>query len=337
MDKDRDEQLRLEEVWQSQAAVKAPPLDFTSKNYPAAWAAASEEQASPEKVCDLIKTSLGWPSWVRLYNKPIQALTAARELARQQVGTAGVVHVAPGTGSPLQPPKGDPGLAVLRADWAPDKQSLLTDQADIRAARLYLLLDECGTAFRMGPNGAAGFYGLAPDAVLMGPGLAAGLDFAALAGVGQAPPQSRRQPGPEALGAALGILQKVRRPDFAGHVAELGRLFIKGLEFFSQKAMVSDDLKWEGPAAMPRLSGRRLWAFIRLAEEEGLIMKPVIQLDPSMELDEVPTRLWGRLARAAARLRVLPEGDMAPLGWRDAAQSTSCNRAAEILAAIVEK
>jgi hypothetical protein len=330
------EKQKLEQIWQSQAPVELPPVNLTSKNFPASWVSGLDSPTGHDEVAGLIRSCLGWPDWVRLYRKPIQALAAARELARSMGKASGVIHIAPGTGQPLHPPKDNPGLAVLRADWAPDGASMLAAQEDIRAMGLYLLMDESATGFRLDPKGAAGYYGLEPDAVLLGPGLAGGLDFAALAGKGQAPPDSRHLPADKALIAARAILSRLQTADFSKQYKELGRLFLLGLDYYSQQAGVRQELDWEGPDALPRLSGRRLWAFIRLAEEEGLIMQPLVYLDPALSAEDIPPMVWARLARAAARLKVLPEGEMAPLGWRDAAQSTSCNRAAEILATLEE-
>jgi hypothetical protein len=326
----------LDEIWQSQAPVELPPVDLSNKNFPLNWASEPGPETLPDAVCRQIKQALGWPDWVRLYPKPIQAVAAARKHARSLGHAGGVVYVAPGTGAPLQPPKSNPGMAVLRADWSPDQLSIQTDQMDIYAAALFLLMDETGTAFRLSPNGATGFYELDPDAVLLGPALAGGLDFAALAGKGQAPEESPRMPSEKALAAVSGVLKKAAKPEFSRNISELGRLFLLGLEYFSNKAGVRDDLKWHGPNAMPRLEGRRMWAFVRLAEEEGLIMQPLILIDPTLDAEQMAKRIWARLARAAARLKVLPEGDMAPLGWRDAAESTSCHHAAQILASLEE-
>jgi hypothetical protein len=106
----------------------------------------------------------------------------------------------------------------------------------------------------------------------------------------------------------------------------LGRALLVGLDFFRRRTGQEENVAWEGPAAMPRLSGRRLWAFLELAREEGLALGPLALPDPLLEPGEAPGLLWPRLARACARLRVLPEGEKAPLGWRDAAEARGCSQ-----------
>ena len=85
------------------------------------------------------------------------------------------------------------------------------------------------------------------------------------------------------------------------------------------------------PRPCPAWKGRRLWAFLALAKEEGLTMRPLLLHDPRLATRDVAQSMWVRLARACARLRVLPQGDMAPSGWKDAARNVGCSRASEII------
>jgi len=110
----------------------------------------------------------------------------------------------------------------------------------------------------------------------------------------------------------------------------LGRNLAVGLSFFAAHTGLSDQVSLEGPLRLPRLRGRRLWAFLGLAKEERLRLAPLILLDPGLDQMDAQELVWPRLARACARLRVLPEGEMAPLGWREAGPD-SCRAAQEIL------
>ncbi len=328
-----EESRALARVWKNQARPQGPPLDFTGPRWPESWAGPGDAAPSPREVAELLREALGWPEWVRLYAKPALAVVAAARLAAARGLPKGVLWVAPGTGAPLEPPSGPPGVAVLRGDWAPDTGAMLWAQEEIQGQGMLYLLDESATAFRLAPGGAREYFGLEPELALYGPALAGGLPFAALAGCGPAP-----EPGPEppaeALAAAAGLIPRAARSETAERIAELGRLLSLGLDYFTRRAGLWEELGWEGPAALPRLKGRRLWAFIELAREEGLGLQPLVFLDPQLSPQEVPDRLWARLARAAARLKVLPEGDKAPLGWRDAARTASCTRVADLLAGL---
>jgi hypothetical protein len=328
-----EESQALARVWESQSRAEGPALDFTGPRWPAAWCRGSEPASSAAEVSGLLREALGWPEWVRLYAKPALAVVAAARLAVARGLPKGVLWVAPGTGAPLEPPSGPPGVAVLRGDWAPDRGAMLWAQEEIRERGLLYVLDESATAFRLAPGGARERFGLEPDLALYGPALAGGRPFAALAGRGPAPDPGP-EPATEALAAAASLIPRAARSDTAERIAELGRLLFLGLDYFTRRAGLSDEVAWEGPSALPRLKGRRLWAFIELAREEGLGLQPLVFLDPSLEPRQVPERLWPRLARAAARLKVLPEGEKAPLGWRDAAETATCARVADILAGL---
>jgi hypothetical protein len=336
MQVNQQEKQTLERIWKTQAASDAQVLNLTSKSLVSDWPKEDAEAVEADDFCSSLISALGWPEWVRLYQKPVQAIAASCKMQRQAGKPAAVLWAAPGTGAPLDPSKEMPSITVMRADWAPTPESLLVAQDQTRQMEHFFILDETSTGFRLSPGGAREYYGLTPDAVLLGPGLAGGQDFAALAGRGPEPPQGGQLPKPQALAAAQAGLIRTSDPGFSAHLSELGRLFYAGLEFFSQKAKVQEELKWHGPLSMPRLEGRRLWAFLALAEEEGLFLRPLVLLDPDLSIEEVPQRLWARLARACARLRVLPKGDMAPIGWKDAASNTGCNHASEILSHIKE-
>jgi hypothetical protein len=322
---DEQESRSLEAIWQDQARPGGPALDFTRPEL-----CQGRRPATADEVARELAGLLPWAQWVLLFPKPPQAVVAMNRLLKAQGRPGGVLWVAPGTGAPFEPPRGEPGLAILRADWAPDQDSPRLSQEKIRAQGLYLAVDECATGLRLARGGAVEHFGLNPDAALYGPALAGGLDFAALAGHGPAPAAPKAAPTPESLAAAAATLEMARQIDLPARLAAWGRALALGLDWFAQRAGVGDKLAWEGPLALPRLKGRRLWAFLELCREEGLAMAPLVLLDASLDPSLAPELLWTRLCRAAVRLKALPEGDKAPGGWSEAHQMGSCSRTGDL-------
>lgn len=309
---DATELALLEAVWRSQAAAGPPDLDLTRPGF-----AAPSLPASAEEVAERLRQRLGWPDWVRLYPKPSLAVVAASKLAKARTGAGGVVWAAPGTGAPLEPGRGPSGLMVLRGDWAPHPASMRGLAQEAADRNQLLLIDESTTGLRLARGGAAEFFGLAPDLALYGPSLAGGEGFAALAGRGDPPPPAKTQPDPAALALAAGALAASEDQDWPGRLAAWGRALALGLQFFAQKTRLGDAVGWEGPLALPRLTGKRIWAFRELLLEENLRLAPLVLFDPTLDPAQAPERLWPRLCRAAARLRVLPPGEKAPAGWTE--------------------
>ena len=309
---DATELAALEAVWRSQAAAGAPELDFTRPAF-----TAPPRPAGAEEVAQRLRLRLGWPDWVRLYPKPSLAVVAANKLAKARKGAGGVVWAAPGTGAPLEPGCGPSGLMVLRGDWAPHPASMRGLAQEAADRNQLLMIDESTSGLRLARGGAAEFFELAPDLALYGPSLAGGADFAALAGRGEAPPLAKAQPGEAALALAAGVLAAAEDQDWPARLAAWGRALALGLQFFGQKARLGDAVGWEGPLALPRLTGKRVWAYRELLREEGLRVDPLVLFDPSLDPAQAPQGLWPRLCRAAARLRVLPQGEKAPAGWAE--------------------
>jgi hypothetical protein len=119
--------------------------------------------------------------------------------------------------------------------------------------------------------------------------------------------------------------------DIPARLAAWGRALALGLGHFAQKFGVDEQIGWEGPFSLPRLTGKRLWAFRELLAEEGLMTNPLVLFDPGLEPELAPELLWPRLCRACARLKVLPQGDKAPAGWSEAHGAQGCRHAASIL------
>ncbi len=319
----------LEAVWAKQAPVAGMPVDYSD---PALTihlrpALMPEDPAGPE---GLFQKLWEWPDWVRVYAKPPQAVLAASRLARSRGLAPGITWVAPGTGAPLDPPKGQPGVAVLRCDWAPAASSALAAASEIRRQGLLLVVDETTTGLRLEGGGACQAFGLEPDLVLWAPCLPAGRTLGLLAGKGEPPPEVGEAPGEHAVHAAVNLLSWAQDVSLPPRLAELGRNLAVGLEFFSGKAGLTDEVALEGPAQLPRLTGRRLWAFMGLCKQEKLTLAPLLMLDPSLNEQDAQELVWPRLARACARIKVLPPGEMAPLGWSDAGPDT-CHAVKDML------
>jgi hypothetical protein len=313
------EKSLLEAAWRDQTPTQSPPLDLTRPALGRGSLPATEDQ-----VAKALSELLGWPEWVRLYAKPSLAVVAASKLARSRGLAGGVLWAAPGAGRPFDPPSGDPGLVMLRTDWAPDPQSVAQAQHVARVQGLLLVLDESCTGLRLGRGGAAQFYGLTPDLALYGPPLAGGRDFAALVGRGDAPPAPAKQPAAEALAGAAANLAAASQPDWSPRLEAWGRALAVGLAYFSARCGLDEEIAWEGPLVLPRLKGKRLWAFIELAREEGLGLEPLVLFDPEQDPGQASERLWSRLCRVCQRLKVLPQGEKAPAGWSEAHGAGKC-------------
>ncbi len=319
----------LDSIWRDQSKVTAPPVDFTAQAWPGSWRA--QQDTDGEQVAQTLKQALGWPDWVRLYPKPALAVVAASRLAKERGLPSGLLWMAPGSGAPFGSPQGEPGVALLRADWAPHAKSMALAQEDIRRQKLLMVMDESATGFRLAAGGAREAFDLNPDLALYGSQLAGGLDFAALAGSGEPPSAQAKEPSADALAVAAGVIPQAADPQTQDRITALGRALVMGLNYYCSRAGLGDEVRWDGPLEMPRLEGRRIWAFMELAKEEGLSLAPVVMLDPLVEPEDAAQLIWPRLARAAARLKVLPEGEKAPLGWRDAAQVSACRQVTSIL------
>ena len=311
----------LGDIWERQAPGDGPAVDYSDPVLPLPLAVAVHP-VDPQSLAEKFLALWDWASWVRLYAKPPQAVLAASRLSAAQGRPKGVAWVAPGTGRPLSSPGGEPGVAVLRCDWAPDAQAAAKAAEDARRRGMLLVVDESATGLRLARGGAAAFFGLEADMVLWSPALPGGRTLGLLAGRGQAPEEPAQAPGPAAQEVAAVLLDVALREDFPAHLEMLGRNLAVGLRYFASQAGLDDEVSLTGPPSLPRLEGRRVWAFMALAAEERLKLAPLLMLDPGLDEGDAQELVWPRLARACARLKVLPEGEMAPLGWREAGPST---------------
>lgn len=311
----KQELQALDSIWANQEKVVGHRVDFTDKSM--RWPQPLPGVALDD-VAAMFQQLLGWPAWVRLFARPPHAVLAASQLARQRGLNPGVRWVAPGAGAPFDPPKGPPGVDILRADWASGAAEVQRAAARARSQGLVLVVDESLTGFRLSRRGATEAFGLEPDAVLLALELSGGVGAAILAGIGEPPRKAAAAPDAAVLAQLAGLARWLGEFDLAGRLNDLGRGLEVGLHFFRRKAMLDAELFVERPWALPRLGGKRVWAFMELAREEGLLLDKMVMLDAGLDLEDMQRLVWPRLARAVARLRVLPEGQKAPGGWRDA-------------------
>lgn len=322
---------QLAAIWQSQAQDDGPVVDYSDPSFSVPLGVAVHP-ADPGALAEHFLVNWNWAQWVRVYAKPPQAVLAASRLAVAQGKPKTVSWMAPGTGQPLSSPGGEPGVAVLRCDWSPDAEAARLNAAQAKDQGLMLVVDESTTGIRLARGGACAAYGLEPDAVLWAPTLPGGRTLGLLAGKGDPPPEpeAKALPSPEAREAAAVLMDLSLRHDLPAAMEALGRNLLLGLNYFGRRAGLSDEVSLEGPLSLPRLTGRRVWAFMALAAEERLRLSPLVLFDPVLDQEDAQELVWPRLARACARLKVLPQGEMAPLGWRNAGPST-CRAVNDIL------
>lgn len=101
-----------------------------------------------------------------------------------------------------------------------------------------LIFDESATAFRAGPGGAAGLFGIAPDLTLLGPTLGGGLTMAGYGGRRELMKQYAQPPEPGAvritghalaLSAGVATLQAMAEPGFYESLEAMAARLEEGL------------------------------------------------------------------------------------------------------------
>lgn len=187
--------------------------------------------------------------------------------------------------------------AVVVEPWLPTPQDAALLRQLLAAARAdgaAVVLDETRTALRAAPTTVAAALGLAADAVVLGPALAAGLPFAAVVGplaAGIAMPAA----DPVAGAVAAAVLAADRTP-LLGALATAADALRAGIATAAAREAI--DVAWRGPATMPELR------FVGQEDADG----GLIGLHFARELGELGVRVDGPLLLAAGAL-----ADIAPL------------------------
>ena len=311
----------LAAIWRDEPEPKGAPLDFSR---PALLDPSQVDgETTPQEAAALFKKHLGWPDWVRLYPKTNLALRAATLEAKNRGFPPKVCYVAPGTGAPLEPAGEPSGVTVLRADWAPDRESLTLAVDQARESGTLLVLDENSTALRLHPGGAREYFGLKGAMAIYGPSLAAGYEIGILAGVGPEPQEPGKDPAPKALAALAATLERFGSEKAAKRMADTGRALAEALEYFAKQSGLIEEIGWTGPDALPRLEGNRLWAFLATAREEGLALSPLVLPDAGFDPDLAAENLWPRLARVFHRMTREDMDGRSPKSWPEAMRNAT--------------
>lgn len=134
----------------------------------------------------------------------------------------------------VEPVAGNMNLILPKREFLDTLRALCTKHGAV------LILDEVMTGFRVGPQGAHGYYGIKPDLVTLGKVMGGGLPAAAFGGRRDimqclAPLGAVYQAGtlsgnPVAVAAGLATLELVQQPDFYEHLSMLARQLTEGLE-----------------------------------------------------------------------------------------------------------
>ncbi|CAH1904485.1 glutamate-1-semialdehyde 2,1-aminomutase [Candidatus Nitrotoga sp. HW29] len=134
----------------------------------------------------------------------------------------------------VEPVAGNMNLILPQREFLDALRALCTKYGAV------LILDEVMTGFRVGPQGAHGYYGIKPDLVTLGKVMGGGLPAAAFGGRRDimqclAPLGAVYQAGtlsgnPVAVAAGLATLELVQQPDFYEHLSMLARQLTEGLE-----------------------------------------------------------------------------------------------------------
>ena len=98
-----------------------------------------------------------------------------------------------------------------------------------------------------------------------------------------------------------------------------------------KKSGLSREIRWTGPAGLPRLEGSRLWAFLETAREEGLALAPLVLPDPDFDPAEAAQNLWPRLARVFRRMTREDMDGRSPKSWPEAIAKRNQARLGDIM------
>lgn len=218
----------------------------------------------------------GWLDWCRTDPGVPRAVTALavsipfndREAARRAIG------------------EGEPPAAVVIEpviDGPPDPGWLALLRDECSATGAVLVFDEIKTAFRLAPGGAAERFGVTPDLIVLGKGLANGFPLAVVGGrraVMEALTRtwisSTLATENVSLRAALATVSVSRRDDVPGHLTRVGTRLFEGLTALCGRFQALGAAV-RGVPQMCYLTFADAgtgWHLTRLMAERGIIWKP---------------------------------------------------------------
>lgn len=218
----------------------------------------------------------GWLDWCRTDAGVPRAVTALavsipfndREAARRAIG------------------EGEPPAAVVIEpviDGPPDPGWLALLRDECSATGAVLVFDEIKTAFRLAPGGAAERFGVTPDLIVLGKGLANGFPLAVVGGrraVMEALTRtwisSTLATENVSLRAALATVSVSRRDDVPGHLTRVGTRLFEGLTALCGRFQALGAAV-RGVPQMCYLTFADAgtgWHLTRLMAERGIIWKP---------------------------------------------------------------
>ncbi len=218
----------------------------------------------------------GWLDWCQTDPGVPRAVTALavsipfndREAARRAIG------------------EGEPPAAVVIEpviDGPPDPGWLALLRDECSATGTVLVFDEIKTAFRLAVGGAAERFGVTPDMIVLGKGLANGFPLAVVGGrraVMEALTRtwisSTLATENVSLRAALATVSVSRRDDVPGHIARVGTRLFEGLTALCGRFQALGATV-RGVPQMCYLTFADAgtgWHLTRLMAERGIIWKP---------------------------------------------------------------
>lgn len=218
----------------------------------------------------------GWLDWCQTDPGVPRAVTALavsipfndREAARRAIG------------------EGEPPAAVVIEpviDGPPDPGWLALLRDECSATGAVLVFDEIKTAFRLAPGGAAERFGVTPDLIVLGKGLANGFPLAVVGGrraVMEALTRtwisSTLATENVSLRAALATVSVSRRDDVPGHLTRVGTRLFEGLTALCGRFQALGAAV-RGVPQMCYLTFADAgtgWHLTRLMAERGIIWKP---------------------------------------------------------------
>jgi len=218
----------------------------------------------------------GWLDWCQTDPGVPRAVTALavsisfndREAARRAIG------------------EGEPPAAVVIEpviDGPPDPGWLALLRDECSATGTVLVFDEIKTAFRLAPGGAAERFGVTPDLIVLGKGLANGFPLAVVGGrraVMEALTRtwisSTLATENVSLRAALATVSVSRRDDVPGHLTRVGTRLFEGLTVLCGRFQALGAAV-RGVPQMCYLTFADAgtgWHLTRLMAERGIIWKP---------------------------------------------------------------